>query len=305
MILHARSPTGTRSTYDYPRHWQSIPQRRLTHPSREAGSYLEPSGFGDALLNLALNSAQAMNKALGHLVIEASNVVVEGNELTHVTDLVGGEYVVVTCSDDGSGIPADLLDKVFEPFFTTKERTRGSGLGLSMVYGFCRRCGGTARIYSEPGRGTTVRLYLPRAKGVAVEARPISINAIPRGRQETILMVDDEAGFLRAASQYLGNLGYKVLTAETPNKAMEYATGGKQIHLLFSDVVMPGPVNGIQLASALHEIVPHLKVLLTTGFADGAQLPGNALSRFPILQKPYRLDELASRIHALLSETVE
>lgn len=262
---------------------------------------MESSGFGDAILNLALNAAQAMPVGVGQVTIRASNVVLDGKGSMPATELARGEYVLVACSDNGSGIPPDIMDKVFEPFFTTKPRPHGSGLGLSMVYGFCRRCGGTARIYSELGRGTTVRLYLPRAETSANASRTEQAGPVPVGRGQTILLVDDEVGLLRATGRYLEEMNYIVVTADTPEDAITLAARTGQIDLLFSDIMMPGAFTGIQLARALQDARPGLKVLLTTGFTESAQMPGQQMADYPIMHKPYRFEDLARTIDALLS----
>lgn len=255
--------------------------------------------FGDALLNLAINSAQAMPRG-GRLHIEAANALVEEGGLAAGADLLPGEYVVMAVSDDGVGISPQIIDKVFEPFFSTKERTQGSGLGLSMVYGFAKRCGGTVRIYSEVGRGTTVRLYLPRGrKGAAVTAEPARAPVAPGGG-ETVLVVDDEAGFLRVAEAYLRDLGYRTLIAQRPAEALALQGEVGRIDLLFSDVVMPGPMTGIDLADRLTALQPGIKILLTTGFADSSPSREDNSHSYPVMAKPYRLDELGTRIRALL-----
>lgn len=255
--------------------------------------------FGDALLNLAINSAQAMPRG-GRLHIEAANALVEEGGLAAGPDLMPGEYVVIAVSDDGVGIPAEIIDKVFEPFFSTKERTQGSGLGLSMVYGFAKRCGGTVRIYSEVDRGTTVRLYLPRAhKHSPAAAEPARIPVAPGGG-ETVLIVDDEVGFLRIAEVYLRDLGYRTLIAQRPAEALALQGEVGKIDLVFSDVVMPGPMTGIDLANRLSALQPDIKVLLTTGFADSSPSREDNPHAYPMMTKPYRLDELGIRIRTLL-----
>lgn len=255
--------------------------------------------FGDALLNLALNATQAMPKG-GRLQIEASNTIVDHGGLVAGPDLAPGEYVVLAVSDDGNGIPAEDLEKVFEPFFTTKERGHGSGLGLAMVYGFARRSGGTARIYSEVGRGTTVRVYLPRAVSSLDKAPVPAMEPVPFGDGATVLIVDDEPGILRAAEAYLRDLGYRTLVAERPAEALALFGEVGRIDLLFSDIVMSGMMTGIDLANRLRETQPDLKVLLTTGFADGAPGRSETGHEYPIITKPYRLDELARRIRNVL-----
>lgn len=256
--------------------------------------------FGDALLNLAINSAHAMPRGGGRLHIEATNAVVEEGGLAAGPDLTPGEYVVIAVSDDGTGISPGIIEKVFEPFFSTKERTQGSGLGLSMVYGFAKRCGGSARIYSEVGRGTTVRLYLPRGATAARLASPPVRPKVTPGGGETVLIVDDEAGFLRVAEAYLRDLGYRTLIAERPAEALTLLGEVGRIDLLFSDVVMPGPMTGVDLADRMSALQPDVKVLLTTGFAESSPSREDNPHAYPILAKPYRLDELGARVRSLL-----
>lgn len=255
--------------------------------------------FGDALLNLAINSAHAMPRG-GRLHIEATNAVVEEGGLAAGPDLTPGEYVVIAVSDDGTGIPPEIIEKVFEPFFSTKQRTQGSGLGLSMVYGFAKRCGGSARIYSEVGRGTTVRLYLPRGVSRAQTASPPVRPKVVPGGGETVLIVDDEVGFLRVAEAYLRDLGYRTLIAERPAEALTLLGEVGRIDLLFSDVVMPGPMTGVDLADRMSSFQRDIKVLLTTGFAESSPSREDNPHAYPILAKPYRLDELGARVRALL-----
>ena len=262
---------------------------------------MEAAEFGDALLNLAINAAHAMPNG-GRLHIEAGNTAIDGNGLLGGSDVSPGEYVVLAVSDDGTGIPHEIVDKVFEPFFTTKERAQGSGLGLSMVYGFARRCGGTARIYSEMGRGTTVRLYLPHATGASTGERPAVLMPVeaPPGRGETVLIVDDEPGILRVAEAYLRDIGYRTLIAERPPEALALLGEVGRVDVLFSDIIMPGVMTGIDLANRMRIIQPDLKILLTTGFADSAPAREDSGHNFQVVAKPYQLDDIARRIRKLL-----
>lgn len=261
---------------------------------------MEPTGFGDALINLILNAAQATVEKGSVIALDAKNVVIDPEIELHGVDLVPGDYVRVSVSDDGEGIAADVLPRVFEPFFTTRSRGDGTGLGLSTVYGYCRRCGGTATIYSEEGRGTTVRLYLPRESHPAASEMPPAPRKAIAGQGQTILIVDDERGLLYAASRYLEGLNYRVLTAESATIAHGIAMK-ERIDLLFSDMIMPGGVTGADLADALRRVNPELRVLLTSGFTNADQW-GRIQPGYMVLQKPYRLEELARKLHEVLNE---
>ncbi len=256
---------------------------------------MDPSEFGDAILNLAINAVQAMPDG-GVLHIEAFNVTIDHPS----KDLPNGGWVMVAIGDNGIGIPAPLLDRVFEPFFTTKERSGGSGLGLPMVYGFAQRCGGAVRIYSEAGHGTTVRLYLPRHAGPATEAKSDAAPAPARGRGEMVLIVEDEPGILSAAERYLLDLGYRTVTAPGPDEAWQLVASDLALALLFTDISMPGPINGLELALRAQAIRPDLKVVLTTGFTEASPAFDAASRRFPVLPKPYGLAELANTLRAAL-----
>jgi CheY-like chemotaxis protein len=206
---------------------------------------------------------------------------------------------MVAVSDTGVGISPDILPRVLEPFFTTKEAGKGTGLGLSMVYGFIRQSGGHMKIYSEVGHGTTVKLYLPQAEG-APEIVPATAER-PLGGQERILLVEDDAMVRAAAIAQLESLGYRVIVAETGAKALELVRGGIEFDLLFTDVVMPGGLNGRQLAEEVAKLRPGTKVLYTSGYAENAIVhhgrldPGVAL-----LNKPYRQADLARKLCAVL-----
>ena len=215
-----------------------------------------------------------------------------------------GEYVMVAVTDDGSGMPKDVLDHVFEPFFTTKEVGKGSGLGLSMVYGFVKQSNGHVAIYSEPGLGTTVRIYLP-AIAVSADRAP---GLVPAGQAETgresVLVAEDDPFVRSYAVTCLSGLGYKVIEAVDGREALNKLNEGAHADLLFTDVVMPGGINGWELAERARQIRPGLKVLLTSGYAletlaERGRLPQGAV----ILNKPYRKAELAKRLREALAAT--
>jgi CheY-like chemotaxis protein len=194
-------------------------------------------------------------------------------------------------SDTGTGIAPDVLTRVFEPFFTTKERGQGSGLGLAMVFGFMKQSGGHISVYSEVGVGTTFRLYLPRVRGAAEQRASAPAERSPPGRGETVLLVEDNAALRRIAARQLIQLGYIVMEAENGHAAITALETTPHIHVLFTDVVMPGAMDGIELARLALSRWPMLKVIVTSGF-PGTSLNGDSdVARSSrLLSKPYRKD---------------
>ncbi len=257
----------------------------------------------DALLNLVLNARDAMNGS-GKLSIETCNTTLDEAYCAINPGARPGDYVQLSVSDNGEGIPPELQDRIFEPFFTTKEQGKGTGLGMAMVFGFVKRSGGHIKLYSEPGIGTTVRLYLPKATADAGSADIYQDKQdyMPGG-DETILVVDDEIELLEMVEETLQGLGYTVHTAKNALKAMEVLDANPDIDLLFSDVVMPGGVNGYQLAEHACKQRPDLKVVLTSGYTDMA-MARNGQARFNtnLLTKPYTLSGLARRLRETLDE---
>ncbi|HET6518876.1 MAG TPA: PAS domain-containing protein [Geminicoccaceae bacterium] len=256
------------------------------------------------LLNLAVNARDAMPDG-GTLVIETDNVRVDDGHAEGTPGLRPGAYVAIAVTDTGHGIPPELLDHVFEPFFTTKEVGKGSGLGLSMAYGFAQQSGGLITIYSEPGCGTTLRLYLPRAAargGADREATGTTAADDPMaGGLETVLVVEDDPEVRRLAVDRLSGLGYRVLQAGDGHAALALLEDQPEVDLLFTDLVMPGGMDGLALAEEARRRRPGLKVLYTTGYPertvgrrrsvdDGARL----------ISKPYRLAELADKVRRAL-----
>ncbi|MEP0336567.1 MAG: PAS domain S-box protein [Alphaproteobacteria bacterium] len=233
---------------------------------------IDPGDLGDAVLNLVLNARDAMPNG-GRLVIETGNRFLNGNEADREirgTEMDSGDYVVVTVSDNGIGMTADLVDKVQEPLFTTKPEGRGTGLGLSMVYAFAKRSRGQVRIYSEPGHGTSVLLFLPRAQAsepiTALETKAID-GPVPGG-SETVLVVEDEPELREIATSTLNALGYTTMTASNGCEAWKILNSARasEIDLVFSDVIMPGGIGGFDLAERTRDLHPKMKVLLTSGF---------------------------------------
>jgi len=260
---------------------------------------IDPGDFEDVLLNLSINARDAM-ASHGYLSIETRNVNIDAAYCEQKPEATPGEYVQLSVSDSGEGVPPELLERIFEPFYTTKGPGKGTGLGLAMVFGFTKRSGGFITCYSEVGVGSTFRLYLPRVKGE--EQENIKTNGqretLPCGT-ETILIVDDEIDLLDLTQTLLEELGYRVLTASDGKQALEQLAENMDIDLLFSDVIMPGGINGYELAEQVTNNLPIIKVLLTSGFT-GKVLEHNGLARFDLLSKPYNQSELAKRVRAVL-----
>ncbi len=269
---------------------------------------IDPGDLEDAILNLSLNGRDAMPDG-GSLIIETANKVLDADYVARNPGSRPGEHVMIAVGDTGIGIPPELRDKVFEPFFSTKQKGEGAGLGLSMVFGFVRRAGGHITIYSEVGRGTSLHLYLPRADtATADEQNQQHIDGdVPRGH-ETILVVDDEADLLHIAVSHLERLGYQVLTAGSTDSALQRLDTAKSIDLLFSDVIMPGPLDGYELAARAVDRCPGLKVLLTTGYTPRRETAANGHSRLfahlarTLLHKPYTATELAFAVRRALDK---
>ena len=261
---------------------------------------IDPSQLSAALVNLAVNARDAMPGG-GKLTIETRNVTLDEDYARLNADVVPGPYLLIAVSDTGVGIPAAIRDKVFEPFFTTKEVGKGTGLGLSMVYGFVKQSGGHIKIYSEEGHGTTIKLYLPRAAGPETDGAPMP-RAAMAGGSETILVVEDDDMVRAQAIALLQSLGYRTLAARDGNGALALIDGGAAFDLLFTDVIMPGGMNGRQLADAVAQRRPGVKVLFTSGYTENAIIhhgrvdPGVAL-----LNKPYRKADLATKVREALA----
>jgi PAS domain S-box-containing protein len=258
----------------------------------------------NAVLNLAVNARDAMPDG-GRLTIETANAELDEEFAAGNPDMQAGCYVMVSVSDTGAGMAPDVLARAFEPFFTTKDVGKGTGLGLSMVYGFVKQSDGHVRIYSEVGVGTVVRLYLPRSKEVATAVpTPAAAPAeLPTGT-ETILLVEDDSLVRTYASAQLRALGYRVVAAENAQRAIEAVEQGCVPDLLFTDMIMPGGMNGRDLAERLRRLRPGLKVLYTSGYAHGAidGAPDNAAPVGHLLGKPYRRRGLASKVREVLDE---
>jgi signal transduction histidine kinase/ActR/RegA family two-component response regulator len=266
-----------------------------------APALIDPSQLSTALLNLALNARDAMPHG-GKLTLESRNVVLDDNYARMNSEVDPGNYVMIAVSDTGEGMAPDLLDKVFEPFFTTKEVGKGSGLGLSMVYGFVKQSNGHIKIYSEVGHGTTVKLYLPQAAGLAGLDRIAEHGGDPERGGETILVVEDDPLVRQYVLTQIQSLGYTTLSASNGTEALAVIDSGKEIDLLFTDVIMPGSMNGRELAEEAIKRKPDMRVLYTSGYTENAIIHHGRLDAgVLLLAKPYRRSDLATLIRAALA----
>jgi PAS domain S-box-containing protein len=266
---------------------------------------VDPSQLENALLNLCINARDAMPDG-GKLTIETGNRWMDERGARE-RDLEPGQYVSLCVSDTGTGMPKETVDRAFDPFFTTKPIGQGTGLGLSMIYGFVRQSGGQVRIYSEVGQGTMICLYLPRHLGEA-EAMDVvpDLSSAPRaGRDETVLVIDDEPTVRMLVTEVLEDLGYIAIEAADGAAGLKVLNSDARIDLLVTDVGLPGGMNGRQVADAARAARPWLKVLFITGFAENAVLNHGHLDRdMHVLTKPFTMEALASRIKDLItSET--
>ena len=271
----------------------------LAHDS--APAMIDPSQLSTAILNLALNARDAMPKG-GKLTLETKNVLLDSAYARMNPEVIPGNYVMIAVSDTGAGIPAHLLDKVFEPFFTTKDVGKGVGLGLSMVYGFVKQSNGHIKIYSEPGHGTSVKLYLPQANSDA-DGLPSEIGTAGMERgDETILIVEDDSLVREYVVAQIKRLGYTTLAASKADEALALIEDPVRIDLLFTDIIMPGGMNGRQLAIEAVKRRPSLKVLYTSGYTENAIVHHGRLDAgVLLLTKPYQSADLARMIRTALN----
>jgi PAS domain S-box-containing protein len=266
-------------------------------------AFADPAQLESAILNLALNAQDAMSGG-GRLSITTANAALDAQYHTVHPEVRPGQYVLVAITDNGEGMQKTVLDRVFEPFFTTKEVGKGSGLGLSMVYGFVKQSNGHVSIYSEPGLGTTVRIYLPALSERTEEVRiePCADQDIPPGGRETVLVVEDDPFVRSYAIMSLESLGFRVTAAVDGNEALQKLGTDTHIDILFTDVVMPGGVNGWELADRARKARPNLRVLLTSGYAlETLAVHTQLRDGLVILTKPYRKAELARRLRDVLN----
>lgn len=267
-------------------------------------TFIDPAQLENAVLNLAINARDAM-KGSGRLTIELANMHLDAGYVDALEDVAPGQYVMLAVSDTGRGMRPEVLERVFEPFFTTKPEGKGSGLGLPMVYGFVKQSGGHVRVYSEPGQGTTVRLYLPRAmQAEDVEVRPLAAGPVTGG-SETVLVVEDDAEVRAVVVELLADLGYRVLRAGDAQAALSVIESGIPIDLLFTDVVMRGPLKSPELARQARQRLPGIAVLFTSGYTENSIIHGGRLDPgVELISKPYTREALARRLRQLLDGRV-
>jgi PAS domain S-box-containing protein len=267
-------------------------------------AFVDPSQLTTAILNLALNARDAMPRG-GKLIIETLNSTLDESYAGQHSDVKPGQYILIAISDTGIGIPAELLDKVFEPFFTTKELGRGTGLGLSMVYGFVKQSGGHIKVYSEKGHGTTIKLYLPRSTAQSQSASSEAIAAeAAEGGTELVLVVEDDELVRNYVTAQIRSLGYRTLSAANADEALRAIAVDPTIDLLFTDVIMPGLMNGRMLADAALKIRTGLKVLYTSGYTENAIVHHGRLDPgVLLLAKPYHKADLARMMRMALGAT--
>jgi PAS domain S-box-containing protein len=261
---------------------------------------VDPSQLTTAILNLALNARDAMPGG-GKITLETDNVYLDEAYAGMHDEVAAGNYVMIAVSDTGSGIAAAHLEKVFDPFFTTKEIGKGTGLGLSMVFGFVKQSGGHIKIYSEEGHGTTVKIYLPRATGLDQTASELLTSPTVEGGHEVVLVVEDDTLVRKYVVTQIESLGYSTLEAGNATEALNVIGTAATIDLLFTDVIMPGPMNGRQLANEALKRRPSLRTLYTSGYTENAIVHHGRLdSGVLLLAKPYRKSDLARMMRMAL-----
>ncbi len=272
------------------------------------GANLDPGEFEDALINLSINAHDAMPDG-GQLTISSTNVSLDEDYCAFHPNVTPGEYIAVSVHDTGTGMTEDVRDRIFEPFFTTKEHGKGTGLGLSMVFGFVNRSNGHLEVDSTQGKGTTFIMYFPIHEEEQIQTPQASKvqKSSPSG-SEKILIVDDEIHLLDIANDKLSNLGYKTLTATNAGDALNLIVENPDIDMIFTDIVMPGDLNGFQLASVIRREHPHIKILLTSGYTRSQELLSKeqetSLSDLisGMLHKPYTLTQLAETVRDQLDQ---
>ena len=262
-------------------------------------AHIDPSQLANAVINMAINARDAMPNG-GKLLLETRNVVLDEAYGQSNPDAQPGPFVMLAITDTGTGMPKAVQERAFEPFFTTKEVGKGSGLGLSMVYGFVKQSGGHIKIYSEEGHGTSIKLYLPLARGAAATTASA---AAASGGEETILVVEDDVFVRTFVDTQLKSLGYKTLVAANGREALGFVDRGEAFDLLFTDVIMPGGISGRELAEAIRKQRPGIRVLYTSGYTDNSIVHHGRLDEgVLLLTKPYRRPQLAQMIRQALTE---
>jgi nitrogen-specific signal transduction histidine kinase/CheY-like chemotaxis protein len=273
-----------------------LPEKGL-HPIK-----MDPVQVDQILANLCVNARDAI-AGVGKVTIATSNAVLDVTNCVHQAGFVAGEYVLLVVTDDGCGMDKEIIDQIFEPFFSSKGVGKGTGLGLSTVYGIVQQNHGFINVFSEPGKGTSFRIYLPRYAGQVVDALPPRDEKVPRGHGETVLVVEDEPALLEMGVMVLEKLGYRVLSAATPGRAIALAEKhGHEIHLLLTDIVMP-EMNGRQLADRVHAICPTIKTLFMSGHTVDVIAHRGVLDEgVNFIQKPFSLKDMAVKVQEALSE---
>jgi CheY-like chemotaxis protein len=265
----------------------------------------DPNQLESAILNLAINARDAMPGG-GKLTIETGNTYLAETYADEHDEVIPGQYVLLAVSDTGTGMSRETIAKAFEPFFTTKQMGEGTGLGLSMIYGFVKQSGGHVKIYSEIGVGTVVKMYLPRlVDGAPVASTaPASVNvAINDRREEVVLVVEDDELVREYSTGLFHELGFDTLEARDAASALKIIEGGSRIDLLFTDVGLPGGTNGRQLADEVHRRRPEIKVLFTTGYTRNAIVHNGTLDHgVELITKPFTFEALLRKIREILPE---
>ncbi len=262
---------------------------------------VDSNQLATAILNLAINARDAMPHG-GKLILETGSAFLDESYASLHTDVRPGRYALIAVSDTGTGIPASIIDKVFNPFFTSKGPGKGTGLGLSMVYGFVKQSAGHIKIYSEEGHGTTIKIYLPPGTGASLAPEAAATSPVIQGGHETILVVEDDKLVRDYVLTQLRSLGYVTMDAANAAEALAVVEAGRKFDLLFTDVIMPGPMNGRQLADEVQKSKPGLKVLFTSGYTENAIIHHGRLdSGVLLLAKPYRKSDMAGMIRRALA----
>jgi CheY-like chemotaxis protein len=266
-------------------------------------SLIDPSQLESALLNLCINARDAMPEG-GRITIETANKWLD-DHAARQRDMAPGQYLSLCVTDTGTGMPPDVIARAFDPFFTTKPLGQGTGLGLSMVYGFVRQSGGQVRIYSEVGQGTTMCLYLPRhcrsSAEIDAHTMPAASARAPTGK--TVLVIDDEPSVRMLVTEVLEDLGYAAIEASDGPMGLRILESEATVDLLITDVGLPGGINGRQLADAARITRPDLKVLFITGYAENAIISsGHLAPGMRVLTKPFVVETLANRVHDMIGD---
>jgi nitrogen-specific signal transduction histidine kinase/CheY-like chemotaxis protein len=262
---------------------------------------VDPAQLESSLTNLAVNARDAMPHG-GRLRFATRNRTLDADYASARQDVTPGDFAMVAVTDSGSGMPPEIVARIFEPFFTTKDKSKGTGLGLAMVFGFMKQSRGHINVYSEVGTGTVFRLYLPRCDGDAGAARSAIVGEAPLGRGETVLAVEDNISMRKVVTQQLAGLNYRVIEADGAASALQILES-ESVDVLLTDVIMAGRINGIELARTAMARWPDLRVVLTSGFA-APTLFGDleTLGGVRVLTKPYRRDDLARELRTALGE---